>query len=510
MKISQDQLDNLAVNAGVGIAGRFLGRFLSVFESLVAARVLGPTTFGLYALGLTIFRLIELISPLGLDIGIVKYGTSHLIKGNREALKGAIIWSSIVSFFFSASLGLIMFWSAPWIAANVFKQEELAIVFQVFAPAIPLSGLLAILSATSRLRQKMIYSIAMHDLGQPMLALAILLIFWLSGLNLERVILADQLSYLFSVLLAVYFLKLLFPWVLKKSEHAMLPNKELYSFSFASSASIFLSTLVLWIDRLFAGIYLSPSDVGVYQAALQISVIFALLLGSFSRILLPIFSILHAERNFNQLEEIFRIGTKWSFYLGLPIVLFIFLNPQNIMKIIYGEAYSFAGEVLYVLLIGQLINLVTGAVGPLLLVGGYHRIVLLLSSAMLIVNSFLCVILIPSLGIIGAALSNTISVTLMYTIALILVRIKMKLWPYDFRYLKGFVSIGFAAFCALLIRFSVADPPLVKLALQFFIVVFSFMFSLYVLGLSQEDQVFIAMILKRLGIKKEFVSGRSK
>jgi len=111
--------------------------------------------------------------------------------------------------------------------------------------------------------------------------------------------------------------------------------------------------------------------------------------------------------------------------------------------------------------------------------------------------------LIPHFGIIGTAMSNTISVILMYSIALIAVRVKMKLWPYDIHYLKGVVSIGFAGFCTLIVKLLLANSSLIGLIIQFSIMVSAFIFSLYLLGLTREDQAFLVIILRRLGIKKE-------
>lgn len=504
MKLSQQKLDGLAVSAGIGVAGRFAGRFLIVLENLLFARMLGPAIFGLYALGSTVFRLIELIASLGFDIGVIRYGAVHLTKGNHQAVKGMILWSLFVSFCFSVLISILLFWFSPWIAAEIFNQQSLTIVFRLFAPIIPLSALLAILAAIIRLRDKMKYSVAVQDLGQPMIALVVLLVFWISGLNLERAIIADQLSYFLAVLLAVYFSNVVLTDVFKKEDDVPIPSKEYYSFSLTSAASIFLSTLVLWVDRIFAGIYLSPSDVGIYQAALQISVIFAVFLGALSRMSLPMFSTLYSEGSIDELEEVFRIGTKWTFYVSLPIVLFISLNTDIILNILYGEVYSIGGEILMVLLVGQLINLVTGSVGPLLLVGGYQRILFFLFSAMIIVNASLCVILIPNFGLLGAALANTISIGIMYSIALFVVRMKMKLWPYDFHYLKGVISIVIAGVAGWSMKYLLLDSSPVCLAIQFLVIVGAFTIALFMSGLSNEDQVFVTIVLRRLGIETEF------
>jgi hypothetical protein len=91
----------------------------------------------------------------------------------------------------------------------------------------------------------------------------------------------------------------------------------------------------------------------------------------------------------------------------------------------------------------------------------------------------------------------------MYLIALLAVRTKMALWPYDFRYFKGILSMGIAGVCAVSIRIPFDHLPLVQLPIQFVTMVFVFVYSLYILGLSQEDRVFIVMLLDRLRIKKK-------
>jgi O-antigen/teichoic acid export membrane protein len=63
MKSDSTQLANLASNAGVGLVGRFGGRFLIVVNGILAARFLGPEVFGLYSIGLAIFRILETEMP---------------------------------------------------------------------------------------------------------------------------------------------------------------------------------------------------------------------------------------------------------------------------------------------------------------------------------------------------------------------------------------------------------------------------------------------------------------
>jgi O-antigen/teichoic acid export membrane protein len=152
-------------------------------------------------------------------------------------------------------------------------------------------------------------------------------------------------------------------------------------------------------------------------------------------------------------------------------------------------------------LIGQLVNLATGTVGPMLLVGGYYKTALYLSITVLLVNSFLCVVLIPRFGITGAAVSNTSSIALLYLMTLLSVRLKMNLWPFDLRYVKGLVAVGIASILALAIKFGFNGFYVYNLVLQFAVIIIVFALTLLLLGLSHEDRAFIRIFLDRLGIK---------
>src|SRR5688572_20158196 len=177
MKLSQERFDSIVGNTGLGVAGRFVGRFLIAIESILIARMLGPNAFGLYAIGLTMFRLLEIITPLGFDIGVVRFGSQNLASGNYQSVKRIISGSIIVSFVFSMMIGFLIFVFSPWIANIIYHKNELVIVFRLFCVLIPLSGLLAVIAAASRIDSKLKYSVIAQDLSQPLLAILFLIIF---------------------------------------------------------------------------------------------------------------------------------------------------------------------------------------------------------------------------------------------------------------------------------------------------------------------------------------------
>ena len=64
-------VSTLAGGASISLGGKIIGRTLAFLGDIAAARILGPDSFGLYAIGWTVLRTLSLISPLGLDQGII-------------------------------------------------------------------------------------------------------------------------------------------------------------------------------------------------------------------------------------------------------------------------------------------------------------------------------------------------------------------------------------------------------------------------------------------------------
>lgn len=491
-------LDHFAIGAGIGLAGRVAGRIVGVLAGIVAARLLGPAAFGVYAIGLTIFRLIELISPLGFDVGVIRYGMG-MIGRDEGALKGIIFYSIVFSLLFSTGLGVGLFIASPWLARAVFFKPEIESVLRLFALVIPLSALVGVLAAITRLTRNMAYSVSIQDLGQPLLSLSILGIFVLTaGLTLNRLVVADLLSYGLVSILGLVLLTILFPPVFSRPFSFRLPEAGYYSFSFGAALVALLGALVFWVDRLFAGSLLTATEVGYYQSASQLSVVFAVVISGFNRILMPLFSSLYHDQKMADLEELYRIGTKWTIYVSLPVLLVLLLMPGDVLALVYKEEYSAGAMALVVLLLGQVVNLMTGSIGPLLLAGGQQRAVVLLSLLVLGANALACRLLIPIWGIVGAALANALCVALLNISGLVLARKKMNIWPYDRRYLKPLGIAAVAGLAAGLFRHFVPVSGVAGVAAVGGMVVGIVGAGLVVVRPEAEDRALLRLVMDRL------------
>ncbi|NOT53795.1 MAG: oligosaccharide flippase family protein, partial [Deltaproteobacteria bacterium] len=151
-------LAKLAQGAAIVLVGRVFGRATSALTHVILARFLGPQDFGLYAIGWTTLQLGGALAVLGLDKGIMYYGSGH--RETDQYLVHSVLRQSIG---LACALGIVfgtgLYLCAPWLATQVFGKANLISVMCLFAPAFCFFSGLRVAAAASRISQRMQFSI---------------------------------------------------------------------------------------------------------------------------------------------------------------------------------------------------------------------------------------------------------------------------------------------------------------------------------------------------------------
>lgn len=492
----QKDVKRLAMGASTALGGRLVGRVVRLIVDMGLAHILGPASFGLYAIGWTITRIATYITPLGLDAGVIRFG-SESWHTDKAKLKGVILHSIAFSAVSGLALGVAFYLLAPWLGARVFHQPGLPQVFRWLAFAFPLLTSLRVVSAATRISQRMKFSVYSEEIGQPVAALLLILVFCLIGWRLEGALAAIVLSCGLALLLAVYYVRQLFPEVVSKHVKPAFARNELLRFSLPTALSVIFGVLLIWVDRLFVGYYCSAAEAGVYYAASQLSIALAAILSGFGGIISPmVANLYHSGRN-ERLSELFRVSTKWSLYLSIPPFLLMCVMPRQVMGVMFGKSYVMGSAVLPVLAAGQLINAGTGAVSSLLVMSGNQNWIAALTGGFLVINMACELVLVPRWGVLGAAWGTAITVGGLSLLSILVAHSVLKVWPYDRRYWKGVLGAGLAAGALILLRHVLPDVPLLGMAGAGFVSLAVFAGTLLVCGLDAEDHAFMTYVWVR-------------
>jgi O-antigen/teichoic acid export membrane protein len=393
---------------------------------------------------------------------------------------------------------------APWLAESVFDKPDLRPVLAVMAAALLFMPALRVAAASLRAALRMVPNVISEDLVQPLVNLVLFLVFWALGWQLFGAVVATGISFAAALLVALGFLTR--SWRLRTeslAEVAVVGHRELMLFSLPAALAGMLALVTMWIDRLLVAYFLTAADTGIYQAASQIAFVFILILSSFNGIFAPLISAHFAAGRKKELNDLYKVSTKWGLYLALPAFLVILVAPDEVLGVLLDSRYVAGAVPLLVLSVAQLVNLATGAVGFILVMGGRQNSWLVLSGAALTANIGLSLILIPRHGLVGAAAAALLSIVGLFGSALLLVRRWEGLWPWDRRYVKGLVAALVTAGALVLTdRLPIGSPVLHLLALCVVAVVV-FAGVLRVLGPDPEDREVMQLVRGKLGSRQQ-------
>src|SRR5690606_671180 len=121
---------------------------------------------------------------------------------------------------------------------------------------------------------------------------------------------------------------------------------------------------------------------------------------------------------------------------------------------------------LIILSTAELINVVAGGAGIVLVMTGHPNRWLRIRVVALLIKIVLNILLIPTLGIIGAAISTMCGVITLVSLGLLDVRRTLGLWPYDRRHLKGLVAALITITVLWLIQSMISVSPIIRILIS--------------------------------------------
>jgi O-antigen/teichoic acid export membrane protein len=480
----------VAAGASTSLAGRVTGRVVQAFGQILLARLLGPDTYGLYALALTGLGLAALVAPLGLDRAVIRFARIDP-RGSATLGRGFFLRAIAIASLIGLTLAVVVALVAPAAAEGLFHDARVVWVLRWIAPAFALVAGLRVATAATRVSFRMSYTVLTEDLVVPAVSLALAVLMIVAGLGLRGVLAAASIAHALALALAIVFVWRLFPVRQAESAPAKIRLLDLLAFSIPASAAVTLNALITMVDRLAIGSFGNAADLGIYQAAAQVSIWFALVMATFSTVLAPLISTLHQAGDRERLAESYRVATKWGTYLCVPMALLAILVPGRMMEVLFGADYGAGRAALLVLALGQFINVATGAVGPMLIMTGHPRRWAIHNLAALAIAVLLNLLLTPRLGVLGAALSTSSALVVLFGSGLFAVRRTVGMWPYDRRFLKGVVAGAVAAVCLVLVERLAWQPAWIVLVIEVALAFGVFGFVLWRLGLDEEDRMMI-------------------
>lgn len=395
--------------AGLAFLLRGLGAGLAFLLNVAIGRLLGAEGAGLYFLALTVTTIMAVIARLGLDNTLLRFIAAGSATGDWGQVKGVFAAGMRYAALSGLVLSLLVLATAPLIASRVFSVPELTMPLRVMSIAVFTMAMLMLLAESlkglKRIRDSMLVSGAIY----PAVALAMI---YPLATTLGPT--GAALSYVIGTMAATLFGAL--TWhLLTRNQPSRTPIDQGVLWASARpmwSMAIINQAVLPWAPLFMLGIWGTVEDSGIFGAATRVATLVSFILVAVNTVIAPKFAELHSR---GDLVAIGKLARRFALLVTLaasPVLLLLIFAGDQVMSL-FGPDFVQGGTALAILAIGQAVNTLTGSVGYLLLMTGHERDIRN-ASLLAMLLMFLCALsLIPTFGLIGAAIASAIAVASM-------------------------------------------------------------------------------------------------
>ena len=204
----------------------------------------------------------------------------------------------------------------------------------------------------------------------------------------------------------VYFF--LFNKNFPKSAAHNFSSTEILRASYPMALSAISYFLMQSTDVLFISAYDTFESVAYYSIAVKLATVTALALISVNIVIAPKIASIYNDKNFSQLKLILKKATRINVVISLPIIILLLFFSEYVLST-FGSNYILAKNALWILLIAQFFNSITGPSSLYLNMTGRQKKLNVILVISLFINVVLNIILVPDFGMLGAAISTTTS-----------------------------------------------------------------------------------------------------
>ncbi len=387
---------------------QLLGAAFQFFAGVIVAKYLLPDGRG-------VFALVVLVPEITRSFAHFGFGTASTRLIAKDHGISARVSLNAISFCVAVSLlccaGLVAFfpWLLEFAQGDGFEQVvaakggiELALYISIFSlPLLILEGylggqLVAVGAVLSANVAKVVQTSSF--------LLLLLVLFYTQGASVAVAIVARVASFAIGNLFAFY--KMTRIWKGPKRLSFVL-IRSAFKFGLRTLPASVAVFLLFRIDIALVRQWRPIGDVGIYSVAASLAMMFQVIGFAVERALVPRLM----SREASETKVLTPLATRGFVMLGFPVALVAALVAYPLIPIIFGAEYS-AAALPFTLFLPGLVFANVGQICNTDLIGrGHPQWASISASIAVVVNITLNVVLIPRLGIVGAALASLICYT---------------------------------------------------------------------------------------------------
>jgi O-antigen/teichoic acid export membrane protein len=410
--------------------------------AVVLTHTLGARGSGTFFAGLAVFTILANITELGADTGATRFVARFRELRQHADLAHMLIIALVPAAVAgtAAAVGMIV-WAEP--LARIFSRhdpEEVATYLRLLGPFVPVTTVATVALSATRGFGTMRPAVVIDNFATPLLKPILVLIGAVGGITALGVSLSWGVPETLGCVAALVVL-----WRMVRGDRARAEHparsvgaiaRDFWGFSAPRGAAAALQITIIWFDLLLLSRYRSSADVGIYGAASRAVTFGTFALQAIRLAIAPQISAMLAREDRASAQTVFQTATWWLIALSWPLFLIFAIFGPFLLQV-FGQEFSAGATALTILSLAMLVDLGTGTIGVVLLMGGKSWWNLFNMAVALALNIGLNIWLTPRYGMNGAAVAWAVSITVANLLALGEVWLFLGMRPFGRGYLPA-------------------------------------------------------------------------
>lgn len=421
--VRQSIFNSLITYAGIG-----LGFILTI---LLYPHILSPDEYGLTRVLISVSFICSQFAHLGFQNLILRY--FPFFKKANPQKHGLLFWALTIPFF-GFLLFSILFVLFDDLLINYYVEKSPLFV-DYYLWVIPFTFFILYFEVLNNYLRSLMDSTTgsfVNEVVQRVFAIIFLAIYFLEWVDFSTFILLFVISYSSQPLSILYQI-----W--QKKEFKIIPNVDILRKPLVKGMvnySLFsllggLTTVLIWnIDVIMLGAMEGLNSTAIYAIAFYIGSIITVPQRSIEKIAGPMLSDFIKNKKWADVQSIYSKTSLNQLIPGLLIFGLVWIN-LDMLFMLMPEIYSTGKWVVFIIGIGKLIEVVTGANGIILLNSKHYRVSFYTNIILVAVTIAANYLLIPLYGIEGAAVASVLALFIFNSVKTIYIWWKLNMQPFS-------------------------------------------------------------------------------
>ncbi len=479
-------LREVAVDVRIVFFGKAFRQVVTFLSTIAFTRFLGAKAFGRFVYIYTFIEILAMATRLGFRKGLVAFLPRYSETNNIDRRAGYITFSLVLTGIFSLVVSIFLIGSNNFAARVLLNQQDLSKLVSYSAFLVFGLTLLEVNRGVFQGLRKIGIMVLSEEVIGPSVRLLLFFCFYFLFPNEFSLLIATYVG--IATALAIFLGDLSRTGHLKVflTREYVRDYRHLVSFSLPLLFSGFAAFLMSRLDIYMIGFFLTAKDVAYYRVATRIGTASVIVLAAFDIAFAPLVSKLFNSKDIVKISVLYRSLTRLILLINSAIFVIIAAQSEHIL-LIFGQQFRAAAIPLVLIAAGQLVNAATGSAGSINIMTGKPHYEFWSALVSVSLNVILNLIMIPRLGILGAALAFMTSLSIQNVSRLVLMFRHLRIHPFDISYLKVIICSGGAYLAAVAYKSLFDESWWLELIVTIFIILVFVIVSYFFVRLSKED-----------------------